>query len=62
MKVEDLWGDTALGLLTNLILKWVLKKFCVDWIQLFQYNFQLLDFMNTKTNLPVSWKVPIKTI
>jgi hypothetical protein len=62
MKVEDLWGDTALGLLANLILKWVLKKFCVVWIQLFQYNFQLLDFMNTKTNLPVSWKVPIKTI
>jgi len=62
MKVEDLWGDTASDLFANLILKWGLKKFCVDWIQLFLYNFQLLDFMNTETDLPVSWKFPINTI
>jgi hypothetical protein len=54
MKVEDLWGVTGIGLRAKLTLEWVLKKLYVYWIQLFQYNFQLLDFMNTGTNLPLS--------
>jgi hypothetical protein len=53
MKVVDLWGDTGVGPHAKLILKWVLNKFDVDWILLLQYNFQLLDFMNTETNLPI---------
>jgi hypothetical protein len=43
-------------------IKMGVKECNVDWRQLFQYNFQLLDFLNTETNLPVSWKFPIKTI
>ena len=62
MKVVDLWGDTGVGPHAKLILKWVLNKFDVDWILLLQYNFQLLDFMNTETNLPILWQVPVKTI
>jgi hypothetical protein len=62
MKIVDLWGDRGVVPCAKLIFKWVFKKFDVDWIKLFQYNFRLLDFMNTETNLPVSRKVSIKII
>jgi hypothetical protein len=54
MKVIDLWRDTGVVPRAKLIFKWAFKKFDVDWIKLFDYNFRLLDFINMETNLPVS--------
>jgi hypothetical protein len=49
---EDRLEDTALDRM--IILRWLLRKGRVDWIQVAQHRFQLRPLVNTVTNLVVS--------
>jgi hypothetical protein len=57
-QIHNCYTAHPFGVDVRIILKWIVKKYGVDWIKLAQGRGQLRDFVNVVTNLrvPKKWE------